>query len=291
MSIRAVITLLALLAITAGCSGRNTPNNPDNEQWFCQSNELGDGWECVQDANLAQVPVPTRMPPEPEPEPEPEPVDLDDPLDLDALTAPLERNPDLPADSVTVPGALPEPNPAQTPTETRNPVLTPSATEPDGPATVTNRRSGSVPPPPAMADSTAPSSSPPASPPASPHSSTPASQVPKHIALAYVPSEPTPILQLPADYYALQMLAMSTPEQIEKYIDDNALKGMSGARVENDGKIYYVLIVGIYETYDRAREASQALPPPLNDVEVWIRPLSSLQQAMIRADDLTDTTF
>ena len=114
--------------------------------------------------------------------------------------------------------------------------------------------------------------------------------MPKHVALAYVPPEPTPILQLPADYFALQMLAMNSPEGIETYINDNALKGMSGARVENEGQLFYVLIVGIYETYARAQKASEALPPPLNDVEVWIRPLESLQQAMIRADDLAGST-
>jgi septal ring-binding cell division protein DamX len=235
MSTRTLLLLLTVLAVTTGCSGRNNPQNPDNEQWFCQSNELGDGWECVQDANLAQVPVPTRMPPEPEPEPS---VNLDDPLDLDALTAPLQRNPELPAEPIVVPQAVQDATPAL---------------------------STEMPPAPAEQSM---------------------SQIPKHIALAYVPPEPTAILQLPADFFALQMLAMNTPEQIEQYINDNALKGMSGARVEKDGQVYYVLIVGIYETYSRAEEASEALPPPLDDVEIRIRQLDSLQQAMTRADDL-----
>jgi hypothetical protein len=229
MSIRRFVAVLAILALSAGCSGRNNTTNPENEQWFCQSNELGDGWECVQDANLAQVPVPTRMPPEPEPEP----VNLDDPLDLDALTGPLQRNPNLPAEPMAVP--LPDASAPQTPAPGSQPTPAASASDPDSPPAAPDSQPGSVPPPPEMTDRAAP--------PAAPSSS----QVPKHIALAYVTPEPTPILQLPADYYALQMLAMNSTEEIETYINDNDLKGMAGARIEDEGQIYYVLIVGIYD--------------------------------------------
>lgn len=253
MSVRTLVTVIALLTLSVGCSGRNTPNNPENEQWFCQSNEMGDGWECVQDANLAQVPVPTRMPPAPVPDP---PAGFDDPLDLDALSAPLERNPNSPsAQSAETTGAGPSPDQGSPTVDITPPALGATSVSPAGSTTELPPESAS-------------------------------SEIPRHVALAYVPAEPTQILQLPPDYYAVQMLAMNSPEEIIMYINDNNLKGMSGARVEAEGKIFYVLIVGIYETYDRAQEASESLPPPLDDVEVWIRPLGSLQQAMVRADDL-----
>ncbi len=261
-------SIVALLTLLSGCSGRNVATNPENEQWFCQSNESGEGWECVQDDNLALIPVPTRMPPEPVPEEDPAYIDLDDPLALEALNAPLQRNPDTAsiADVDTVDVAAVDVAAVET------------ATAGEAVETEATESSTEQPPPPPTVEQSA--------------SATPVQQqdIPRHVALAYTPPEPMMITQLPSDFFALQMLAVNTPEEIEAYIKDNRLVGMSGARVENDGDVFYVLIVGIYETYGRADEAAKSLPPPLDDVEVWIRPLGSLQQAMLRADELSGST-
>lgn len=271
MSRRFIVILLTTLTVLAGCSGRNAPTNPDNEQWFCQSNETGEGWECVQDNNLALIPVPTRMPPEPVPEPDPNDIDLNDPLDLDALNAPLERNP------AVNPGSA-EPVAAEVPadstvadTDTDTDTATAISTGPDPAA-----NQAPVPPPITQTDSSSTAAADP--------------RIPRHVALAYTPPQPTQITDLPSNFFALQMLAMKTPAEIEAYIDEYRLVGMSGARVEKDGELFYVLIVGIYDTYAKADEAAKSLPPPLDNVDVWIRPLGSLQQAMIRADELTGST-
>ena len=270
---------LIVLTVLAGCSGRNAPTNPDNEQWFCQSNETGEGWECVQDNNLAMVPVPTRLPPEPTPEPlpgtDPNDVDLNDPLDFDALNAPLERNPSAnPGEAAAVNPDLSEEN---TPEDS-------APVEATGAAPVTNTSADQAPPPPPVEQSTQSQANDQTA------ATTADPRIPRHVALAYTPPQPTQITELPSNFFAVQMLAMRTPAEIEAYIDDNRLVGMSGARVEKDGELFYVLIVGIYDTYAKADEAAKSLPPPLDDVDVWIRPLGSLQQAMLRADELTGST-
>ena len=51
------------------------------------------------------------------------------------------------------------------------------------------------------------------------------------------------------------------------------------------GKLFYILLLGIYETRALATEASAELPAPFSNP--WIRSVRSLQRAMAQADDLT----
>ena len=59
------------------------------------------------------------------------------------------------------------------------------------------------------------------------------------------------------------------------------------ARVESNGKFYYVLLLGIYETLTNAKAAAASRPESLINIEPWIRKLGSLQAAVERADDST----
>jgi septal ring-binding cell division protein DamX len=78
-----VMTIAAVLL--GGCSNsklRRTPTVARDTPWFCELNESRDAWDCVQDAELARHPAPTRLPGDPE-DPEPAPpaggAGLDDP--------------------------------------------------------------------------------------------------------------------------------------------------------------------------------------------------------------------
>jgi septal ring-binding cell division protein DamX len=109
---------------------------------------------------------------------------------------------------------------------------------------------------------------------------------PEYVRLAYQPPEAVPLTQLPREFYAAQVLAMSTREALEAFVQRHGIEGASAARVERDGEIYYVLLLGIYETAEIARRAVTDLPRPFHDIEPWIRPLGALQSAMARADAL-----
>jgi len=113
-----------------------------------------------------------------------------------------------------------------------------------------------------------------------------AEELPTHVRLAYQPSKPTLLEDLPSEFFTVQLLAMSSKTTLEAYVRDHGLKGLSAARIENDGGLYYVLLLGVYETEALARQAAADLPPPLDEASPWIRPLGSLQEAMQRADQL-----
>jgi septal ring-binding cell division protein DamX len=62
---------------------------------------------------------------------------------------------------------------------------------------------------------------------------------------------------------------------------------MTAARIAQDGKLLYILLLGVYETRERAERAIENIPPPFADLNLWIRPLRSLQAAMTDANNLS----
>jgi septal ring-binding cell division protein DamX len=114
--------------------------------------------------------------------------------------------------------------------------------------------------------------------------------LPTHIALSYRPTKPVAILDLPKHFWAVQLVAVSTKEALEAYARNNKLAGMSAARVWDGAELYYVLLLGIYETRDNAEQAIASLDGPLQDLNAWIRSVGSLQQAMLEADRAAGTT-
>lgn len=272
--VRVVVLALAvaLALTTAGCSSKRQVTNPDNLQWFCQSDESGNGWDCVQDNDLAQSPVVTRWPPElTNPEPDEEAA-----AEAAGIASVAEATaPATGAESVSSDVADLSVDPREE--IKRMQVAEHAADEaPPAPPADTGPAPPPVPEPQAPLDARTKEAI----------SEGENADIPEYVRLAYVPTNPTPILELPGDYYALQVFAMSTRDEIEQFVTQNNLRGMSAARVERDGKLYYVLVLGVYTTYERAAAAVTHLPPPLADADPWIRPLSSLQDAIRSADAL-----
>ena len=111
--------------------------------------------------------------------------------------------------------------------------------------------------------------------------------MPPHIALAYRPTQAVAILDLPDDFFAVQLVAVSSKEALETYANTHQLSGMSAARVYANGQLYFVLLLGVYETRERAEQAIASLQGPLAELEPWIRSVGSLQDAMVAADEFT----
>lgn len=209
---------IAVGLLVAGCAGQavrppttEVTRIPEQGGWFCQLGRSGQGWECVQDPQLAKDPVPDRLPTSPAEPPAPSPEPAPVPLEPDGATEP----------------PIPEPQPQPTP-------------EPQ----------------------------PPIEPPA---------------------PEPQSLMQLPRDFYAVQMLAMTSREELDDFTARHDLAGLQAARVERDGTLYYVLLLGVYPSLEQARDALADLPRGLSGVEPWIRPVGSLQAAMARADALVSS--
>ena len=107
---------------------------------------------------------------------------------------------------------------------------------------------------------------------------------PEYARLAYRPDKPVSILDLPDDFAAVQLTALSSREALEQYASKNNMRGMSAARILSGNQLYYILLLGIYETHERAQRAIVDLPPPFAGLTPWIRSVGSLQNAMLAAD-------
>ncbi len=109
---------------------------------------------------------------------------------------------------------------------------------------------------------------------------------PDYQRLAYVPDQPTSLLQLPGNFWVAQLMAVSSKEFLEEYATEHKLRGLSAARVASGERLFYILILGIYENKSLAEQAIADLPPPYDKYNPFLRSLKSLQQAMKRADDI-----
>lgn len=112
----------------------------------------------------------------------------------------------------------------------------------------------------------------------------PASDAPDYQRLAYQPPTPMSLLELPANYYAVQLTAMRSAAQLEGFFNDLEVEGLTAAQVDRDGELFYILLLGVYENFASAEQASTDLPAPLDQFDPWIRRLGTLQAAMIRAE-------
>jgi DamX protein len=110
----------------------------------------------------------------------------------------------------------------------------------------------------------------------------PPADLPDYLRLAYQPAAPIALADLPPDFYAIQLLAMDSRSELETYVEATGVPGMSAAPVERNGGLYYVLLLGVYESRADAEAAAQDLPAPFADRNPWIRSLGSLQAAMAR---------
>ena len=113
---------------------------------------------------------------------------------------------------------------------------------------------------------------------------------PDYQRLAYVPDEPTSLLQLPGEYWVAQLMAVSSKQFLEEYAQANQLRGLSAARVASGDRLFYILILGIYENRALAERAISDLPPPYDTYSPFLRSLKSLQEAMKQADRIAGSS-
>ncbi len=114
------------------------------------------------------------------------------------------------------------------------------------------------------------------------------STLPLYRQLAFQAERPTALADLPGTFYVIQVIALSSREDLEQYIADNDLPVMTGAVVEKDGERFYALLAGIYADRATAERAARSLPEELGAHGPWVRSMESLQAAMARAEQLPD---
>ena len=90
---------------------------------------------------------------------------------------------------------------------------------------------------------------------------------------------------LPADHWAVQLIALGSKAELQAFIDAQELDVLSGATIRVKGRIYYVALLGVYPSRLAAEQAAAARPASLQRYEPYIRSMASLQAAMAAVTD------
>ena len=94
------------------------------------------------------------------------------------------------------------------------------------------------------------------------------------------------LLAMSAERFAVQLIALDSAELAERFIEENALEDAMVVQLARQEDFYYVVIFGIYDSFEEARAAFDANPGSLEGIKPWIRSLGSLQAAIRQADIL-----
>ncbi len=277
LAILAAFALMPLTPLTQGIPSAMAAETTRNGDWFCERSEADGRWSCRRlseseknelDGN--EMPAENAQFQEPDPESVPvvpvaevpvseeesETLALQPQETLEVPPAPSEPYGEAPEPAVIEPSDeqavfTPEPDPEPVSEPVRRPEPT-HARAPDYDPVQTGN----------------------------------ADERPDYQRLAYVPEKPTSLLQLPGDFWVAQLMAVSSKEFLEEYAAEHQLRGLSAARVASDDRLFYVLILGIYENKALAQQAIADLPPPYDQYNPFLRSLKSLQQAMRKADEM-----
>ena len=103
---------------------------------------------------------------------------------------------------------------------------------------------------------------------------------PLYISLAYKPEKPTSLLDLPESFWAIQIMAMQDQNALNSFVSENELVGVSGAKIGSQGKLFYALLLGVYESRSIAEEAWESRPQSISSLKPYFRGLGSLQTAI-----------
>ena len=96
----------------------------------------------------------------------------------------------------------------------------------------------------------------------------------------------TNILALPADHYAVQLIAMANIGLAEQFTKDHSLDEAITVQLARDEELYVVVLLGIYATYFDAELAVESRAESLTDIKPWIRPLEPIQTGLKAAANL-----
>lgn len=104
--------------------------------------------------------------------------------------------------------------------------------------------------------------------------------VPAYSQLAYIPEKATRVIDMPEEYFTVQLLAVSTKQQVEDFVEAHDLYDMVAVQIIQREKTLYVLLPGVYTSRADAEDALNSLPDGVKAQQPWVRSLQSLHKAM-----------
>lgn len=96
------------------------------------------------------------------------------------------------------------------------------------------------------------------------------------------------LLAFPDSSYTVQLIAMRQLDNVLAYADQVNMSRPLYSRVNTEGQICYVLLLGIYPDFETAETArTQWIGTRVLKVEPWVRKLAPLQEAILAAQSET----
>jgi DamX protein len=91
------------------------------------------------------------------------------------------------------------------------------------------------------------------------------------------------ILQQRGTSYTFQLMGSWDQNEVSKFIEKYALTGdVAEFESMRNGRVWYALIYGVYDSKQAALEASNAWPAPLNTLPSWLRRFDSVQKQVTK---------
>ena len=92
------------------------------------------------------------------------------------------------------------------------------------------------------------------------------------------------LLAFPESSYTVQLIAMRQLDDVLTYADQVNVGRPLSSRIETEGQIWYVLLLGIYPDFETAETArTQWIGTRVLKVEPWVRKLAPLQTGILAA--------
>lgn len=96
-------------------------------------------------------------------------------------------------------------------------------------------------------------------------------------------SDEAVILNTPNDYFAIQLAALADIGETDSFREQYGIANLLQVRLESNDQLWFVLLAGVYNSYDEAQQVVDNLLEENPDLSPWIRPIAGLQQAINRA--------
>tara|TARA_R110002072_G_scaffold3830_6_gene27364 strand:- start:40769 stop:41413 length:645 start_codon:yes stop_codon:yes gene_type:complete len=92
------------------------------------------------------------------------------------------------------------------------------------------------------------------------------------------------LLELPADHYAVQLIALRNLDGVLEYAGLNGIQSPKFVKIKNDDTDWYVLLLDVYPDRAQAEAAKEDWETAkVLRVQPWIRQLGPLQEAILAA--------
>jgi septal ring-binding cell division protein DamX len=103
-------------------------------------------------------------------------------------------------------------------------------------------------------------------------------------------AEQSGLMALSGDMFAVQLMAVANESLADEFISDYGLQDTLTILMAREDDLYYVVLLGVFESFADAQYAVDHRPQSLADVEPWIRSLSSIQEGARDAQSLLAVT-